>query len=168
VHAFYEAVVVLHLIAAMTWLGGMFFLVLVVVPWLRKGDRATAARLLQETGTRFRSVGWACFVTLLATGVMLLDFRGVDLSHFGEAWWRAGPFGSAVLWKLAVFGAILAVSAWHDFSVGPRATRAIQADPKSAEAERLRVLASRLGRLNVALGLVILSLAVILVRGWPV
>jgi putative copper resistance protein D len=168
VHAVYEAVVVLHLIAAVIWLGGMFFLVLVVVPWLRRGDRATAARLLQETGTRFRWVGWSCFLTLAATGTMLLDFRGVDLDHFGLAWWRDGPFGRAVLWKLGVFAAILVVSAWHDFRVGPQATRAVQADPKSPEAERLRRLASRLGRLNVVLGLVVLCLAVILVRGWPV
>lgn len=166
-HALYLAAVVLHLIAAFTWLGGMFFLVLVVVPWLRRGDRALAGAFLRDTGVRFRAVGWLCFATLAATGTFLLTYRGVEIQDLTRTEWLSGPFGRAVAWKLGVFGVILLVSAVHDFWLGPRATVELTRAPTSTEAQRLRRGASWLGRLNVALGLWALSLAVILVRGWP-
>ena len=47
----------LHILAAIVWIGGMSFLVLVVVPWLRKkGGGTDAGRFLRETGERFRNV----------------------------------------------------------------------------------------------------------------
>lgn len=167
-HTLYLAAVVLHLIAAFTWLGGMFFLVLVVVPWLRRGDRALAGAFLRDTGVRFRTVGWLCFATLAVTGTFMLSYRGVELQDLTRAEWLAGPFGRAVAWKLGVFGTILTVSAVHDFWLGPRATVELSRDPRSHAAERLRRGASWLGRLNVLLGLAALTLAVVIVRGWPV
>lgn len=163
----YLASVWLHILAATTWVGGMLFLMLVVVPWLRSGGRSQAVVFLRETGERFRSVGWACFGVLVVTGTFNLWVRGVRLADFGRAEWRSSPFGRAVLWKLAVFVVILGVSAVHDFAVGPGATRAISEDPGSAHAEALRRRASLLGRANALLALTIVALAVILVRGWP-
>ncbi len=66
-HSLYLLSVWVHILAATVWIGGMLFLVLVVVPWLRKGTRSDAAVLLRETGERFRNVGWICFVVLLIT-----------------------------------------------------------------------------------------------------
>lgn len=162
---FYLAAVVLHLIAMATWLGGMLFLVTVVIPWLRKGDRARAAALLQETGERFRAVGWLCFATILVTGVYLLAVRGVTLAALADPAWRASPYGKVVLGKLLTFTAIVGLSAIHDFRVGPRATEAVRRDPSAPEAERLRRMASHMGRLNLLLGLLMLVFAVQLVRG---
>ncbi|MCC6849134.1 MAG: hypothetical protein IT294_11595 [Deltaproteobacteria bacterium] len=67
-HALYVFSVWVHVLAAITWIGGMFFLMIMVMPWLRQGDRATAAAFLRETGTRFRTVGWGGFGVLLVTG----------------------------------------------------------------------------------------------------
>lgn len=157
----------LHILAASTWFGGMAFLVLVVVPWMRQGDRARGAVLLRETGTRFRDVGWVCFAIVLVTGTFNLWVRGVRLGDFTRAEWLASPFGKAVVLKLCVFALMLAVSAVHDFSLGPRATRAIERDPRSVEAEQLRRQASLLGRANVLFALVLIALGVVLVRGAP-
>lgn len=165
--ALYILSVWLHVLAAITWVGGMFFVVLVVVPWLRRGGRANASVFLRETGVRFRTVGWTCFAIVLTTGTFNLWVRGVRLGDFTQADWRSSPFGQATLLKLGVFVLVLLVSGVHDFSLGPRATIAIAKDPSSTEAERLRRRASVLGRLNTILALALVGLGVILVRGWP-
>ena len=167
-HTLYVLSVWIHILAATTWIGGMFFLVLVVVPWLRGRDRATAATFLRETGTRFRNVAWGCFAVLLVTGAFNLWLRGVRLENFAQREWLMSPFGHAVLCKLAVFALVLVVSAVHDFAVGPRASLAVEEDPRSPDAERLRRHASRLGRINALLALLLVALGVILVRGWPI
>lgn len=165
--ALYVLSVWIHILAATAWIGGIFFLVLVVVPWLHGKDRATAATFLRETGTRFRNVAWACFAVLLTTGVANLGFRGVRLENFFQREWLTSSFGHAVVCKLALFAAVLALSVIHDFSVGPRAAIAVEIDPASPEAEKLRRQASLLGRANALLALLLVAVGVILVRGWP-
>lgn len=166
-HALYLVSVWLHILAATLWIGGMFFLVLVVVPYLRKGDRAKAAALMRDTGGRFRDIGWMCFVTVLLTGTFNLWMRGVRMSSFADPAWRASVFGKAVELKLAVFTVVLLMSAAHDFVLGPKATRAIVADPRSKEAESLRRTASIMGRVNAVLALLLVAIGVVIVRGWP-
>jgi copper resistance protein D len=157
----------LHLLAVITWVGGMAFLVTVVVPWLRKGDRAQAAALLRDTGRRFRTVGWVCFAIIAVTGTYNLWARGVRLGSFLDAGWRGSPFGQAVLVKLGLFAVVLVVSAIHDFSVGPRASDELVRAPGSPRAERLRRAASLMGRGNALLAIALVAVGVILVRGWP-
>lgn len=166
-HALYVTSVFLHILAAIAWIGGMFFLVLVVVPWLRRGDRARGAAFLQQTGARFRDIGWACFAVLLVTGTFQLWRRGVRLGDLVDPAWLGSPAGTAIALKLAVFALVIAISAVHDFVHGPRATRAVQRDPSSPEAERMRRRASLFGRVNVVLALALVALGVVIVRGWP-
>lgn len=165
--ALYIASVYFHILAALVWLGGMFFLILVVVPWLRRGNRAAAGTLLRDTGRRFRTVGWACLVTLLATGSVNLWLRRVRPVDFTRPEWLESPFGRAVLLKLTLFAVVLVLSAAHDFVIGPRATGAMEADPGGPEALRLRRWASWMGRANALLALALVFLGVVLVRGWP-
>ncbi len=166
-HALYLFSVWVHILAATVWVGGMLFLVLVVVPWLRKGGRTNAGIFLRETGERFRNVGWVCFGLVLVTGTFNLWVRGVRLSHFASADWLGSPFGKTVVVKLSAFLLVLMVSAVHDFVVGPRATRAIAAGPHSAQAQLERRRASLLGRVNVVLALILVAAGVLLVRGVP-
>jgi len=143
----------------------MFFLVLVVVPWLRSGQRQNAGAFLQETGTRFRSVGWVCFGLVVITGTFNLWVRGVRLGDFFQESWRRSDFGKAVLFKLSVFVVVLILSGIHDFIIGPQATRVLQEDPTSTKALQLRRQASLMGRANALLALVLVACAVVLVRG---
>lgn len=168
-HALYVISVFLHIIAATAWVGGMLFLVLVVVPWLRSSGRggAAAATFLRETGVRFRAVGWSCFLVLVVTGTFNLHMRGVGvLSLSDSAFWQS-PFGSVFAVKMLLFMGVLLVSLIHDFIVGPSATQLIAEAPNSAEAARVRKQASLLGRLNALFALAIVLCAVMLVRGWP-
>ncbi len=154
-----------HITAATIWLGGMLFLVFVVVPWLRAGHQAQAGAFLRETGARFRSIGWTCFGLFALTGSFNLWVRGVRWSSFRDPSWLSSPFGHRVIEKLGIFLLILVISIVHDFIIGPRATRALEQDPRSKEAQRLRVWARSIGRLNVLLALMMVMLGVLLTRG---
>lgn len=165
--ALYLLSVWLHVLAAIAWVGGMAFLVLVVVPWLRGSGQANAVAFLRETGARFRAVAWVCFGIVLLTGTTNLWLRGVRMRDVVDPAWLASPFGVAVLAKLTVFVVVLGLSAVHDFVVGPRATAAMGVGTRTPEALRLRRWASWIGRANTLLALLLVALGVILVRGWP-
>lgn len=165
----YLASVWIHIIAATIWIGGLFFLVLVVVPWLRGGGAGAvdAGTFLRQTGERFRAVGWICFGLVFVTGLFNLWVRGVRPANLADAAWWASGFGGAVGLKLLAFALVIGVSWVHDFQIGPRATEAIGRDPRSEETRALRRRASLLGRINAVLALVLVALGVVLVRGWP-
>ncbi|MFO0725846.1 MAG: CopD family protein [Myxococcota bacterium] len=156
----------LHILAAATWAGGMSFVALVVVPWLRSGGRGNAGAFLRETGLRFRAVGWVCFGVVLVTGTFNLWMRGVRLGNLVDPAWLSSPFGLSVAAKLAVFALVVGLSAVHDFNIGPRAAEAMERDPAGPGTERLRRQASIFGRVNGLLALVLIAIAVTIVRGW--
>lgn len=156
----YVASVYLHILAAATWVGGIIFLVVVVVPALR---RAPSPELLREAVFRFRAVGWIAFAVLLVTGLYNLHMRGIGWAELTDPAFRATASGKALLIKLACFAVVLALQAAHDFSIGPRALAAMEA--KTPEAQRLRKQAGWIGRINGLITLVIVLCAVIVVRG---
>lgn len=166
-HTWYLLSVFFHIVAATIWVGGTFSIALVVVPFLRTGDRRTAANAMRVMGTRLRDIGWGCFALLAVTGSFNAWVRGVRLSSFGDPIFLGSPFGRAFLAKLGVFAAILAVSAFHDFVLGPRSARLVAGDPASPAAEHARRMASWLGRVNALLALATIAVAVTLVRGLP-
>ena len=174
----YHLNVTVHLLAALLWLGGMFFLALVGAPALRELESpALRGRLFSEIGARFRTVGWWCIGVLLVTGTLNLHFRGLlhaDVLLAGDFW--AGRYGHALAWKLAGVTGMIVVSWLHDFVVGPAASRAAaatteegreaagaRADPEEATALRRR--ASWLARANGILGILVVWAAVRLARG---
>ena len=156
----YVASVYLHILAAATWVGGIIFLVVVVVPALK---RAPSPELLREAVFRFRAVGWIAFAVLLVTGLYNLHIRGIGWAELTDPAFRATASGKALLIKLGCFAVVLALQAAHDFSIGPRALVAMET--KTPEAQRLRRQAGWIGRINGLITLVIVLCAVIVVRG---
>ena len=58
-HVTYLAVTLLHILAAMMWVGSLLFMSLLLVPSLRAmKDPPLMARLIQTVGTRYRVAGW--------------------------------------------------------------------------------------------------------------
>src|ERR1035437_3878987 len=91
----------IHVLAAMLWLGGMFFLGVVGAPLLRAIEPPELRqRLFQLIGERFRTVGWCAIAVLLVTGTINLHYRG--LLHWD------GIFGSKSFWQTNI-GMALAV-----------------------------------------------------------
>jgi uncharacterized membrane protein len=162
--ALYLANVTLHVLAAMLWLGGMFFFAIVGAPVLRRVEPAPLRmQLFQAAGERFRIVGWACIAVLLVTGVVNLWFRGVlSADTLGAASFWSSPYGGALAHKLVGVALMLLVSAVHDFVHGPAASRLAPGSPEAVAARRRAAIWARV---NALLGLVVLISAVRLARG---
>ncbi|HVJ89582.1 MAG TPA: DUF4149 domain-containing protein [Labilithrix sp.] len=167
-HALYLFSVWLHIIAAMTWIGGMLFLVTVIVPMLRQPSmRDRAMELFHMLGVRFRRVGWIAIFSLLVTGVFNLLRRGYELHQVWTGAVFAGTWGHLLAGKLLLVALIVISSALHDFYVGPTATRLAREGASPERRERLRRLASWMGRTTLLLALAVVAIAVMLVRGTP-
>jgi len=160
----YIANVTVHVFAALIWLGGMFFFAIVGAPVLRHVDPPELrVRLFKLLGERARNVGWIMLAVLVVTGALNLHFRGLlNRQQLLSSTFWATRYGRALGWKLAAVSAMLIVSALHDFIFGPAASRF---DVGSPEAETARRRASRLGRINALLGVIIVVIAVRLARG---
>jgi putative copper export protein len=161
----YWVSVTTHILAALFWLGGIFFLGLVGAPVLRGVEPAALRqRLFHQLGVRFRAAGWLAIAVLIATGFVNLHYRGLlrwDGVLTDPEFWRT-PLGHALGVKLAAVVAMLIVSGVHDFVLGPRAGRA---SVGSEHATRLRRRASMVARVNAFLGVVVVIAAARLARG---
>jgi len=161
----YYVNVTIHVLAAMLWLGGMFFLGIVGAPVLRSIEPPPLRqRLFQELGSRFRRVGWIAIAVLVTTGILNLYFRGWlhwrGVLGAGEFW--SSAVGRALFVKLIAVAMMISISAIHDFIHGPRAGRAA---PGSPAALAMRKRAALLARVNALLGIILVIAAVRLARG---
>ncbi len=154
----------IHVLAALFWLGGMWFLALVGAPVLRRIESAELRRdIFRMLGEHFRRLGWVAIGVLVATGVLNLSMRGlldVEILASG-AFWRS-RLGQALGWKLAGVAAMIVAGVVHDFYIGPAASRL---EPGSPAQVRARRRAAWLARANAVLGIGVVYAAVILTRG---
>lgn len=159
--------VFIHIVSAIVWIGGMTFMIMVLVPALRKNvDRKTFSALFHSVGVRFRKIGWIALLLLIITGVYNLDFRGYDLEDLWTGALFMGEFGHVLMQKLIAFSAILLISIVHDFWIGPTATRLARQDPLSQQTARYRKSAAWMGRINFMLGIIVVAMGIVLVRGF--
>lgn len=160
----YHLNVTVHLLAALLWLGGMFFFALVGAPVLRRVEPPELrASLFQRLGERFRTVGWIAIGVLLVTGFLNLHYRGMlSLELWADPTFRASPLGQALGWKVGAVTAMLVVSITHDFILGPAASR-LEAGSRAAISARR--WAAWLARANAFIGIVVVLAAVRLARG---
>lgn len=163
----YQLSVYLHILSAMVWVGGMLFLTLVAVPVARRLPPAERARLLDAVGRRFRAVGWAAVALLIATGIVNTSYRRVAWGDLVSGAILDTTFGRVLGLKLAVVAAMLAITALHDFVLGPRSTRALARPDQPAPPAVGRLLMRLLAVLALLLALLVVALASMLVRGVP-
>jgi uncharacterized membrane protein len=153
--------VTLHLLAAITWAGGIAFLALVGAPVLRHvDDAALRQRLFNALGQRFRVVGWLAVGVAVLSGTALLAERGL-LAAMGDAGFWATAAGHALGVKLVALVAMLGINGWHDLVDGPRASAAV---PGTPAAVALRQRSMRLARAGAVAALVVVVAGVWLSR----
>ncbi|HEX9691823.1 MAG TPA: DUF4149 domain-containing protein [Gemmatimonadales bacterium] len=159
----YHVNVVIHLLAAMLWLGGMFFFAAVGAPVLRSIEPPELRQaLFERLGRRFRSIGWAAVGVLLMTGVLNLQFRGLlESATLLRAEFWGTTYGRFLALKLTCVVLMIVLGAVHDFVLGPAASRAAPGTPQAAA---LRHRSAWIARINAVVGLILIVAAVRLVR----
>lgn len=133
-----EALRVVHLLAAIVWVGGTVALVFVAVPPVQRLEREARAATLRAFGRRWRPIGWSALGIAIATG--------------GAIAARAHAFDTTTSrfdWVLAVKGALvglLVVGAYlHDFVLGPGLAQQI----REGRPQSLRRVLTTIGRMNL-------------------
>jgi len=151
----------LHLLAAITWIGGMLFILVVLLPVVRPSllpeDRAM---LVGRIGRRFGYISLAALFVLLITGYMNGERRHVDWADL-----TATTYGTRLLIKLILVAAIVVVSVLHTW-FGHRMVKlaAGERTPEvMAERRRLQVMSGSLSALNLVLNLIVVWLAASLI-----
>lgn len=160
-HSVYIASVFFHIVAACLWLGGMLFLILAFIPGIKKHPNKVS--LISAVSLKFRIVGTIALIVLLITGVIQLEYRGVqwNMEYFGGS-----TFGIIAGLKIIVFICIISISLIHDFYIGIRTIDTWIKQPDNPKTTTLRNLSRLLGRVNFILALVAVFLGILLVRGW--
>lgn len=155
-----------HLLAAIAWIGGQLFLVLVVLPVLR-GTLPPPQRMLlvAQLGRRFAVLSWIALALLVVTGFLNGERRGVAWEALPTA---GSTYGQVLFAKLCLVAVVIALTFLQGQVLGPRMTcLAAQAAGNSSEDEARRRRLARLSAIgsvtNLLLNLVIVYLAARLV-----
>jgi len=106
----------IHLLAAMTFLGGWMFVLFAIRPSLREGRTKTPSpdglEMVKKIGNRFRTIGWVSLVALILTGASQL------LDESGSARIESG-WGLVMMLKLFVFAIVGGLVFVHDLILDP-------------------------------------------------
>jgi uncharacterized membrane protein len=163
----YQTVVFIHVLSAVIWVGGMLFLVMVLVPLSRRGMKAGGAtgELLRQSTQKFLPVAWLAMGLLVVTGIYIgWDHWGVRPGNFFST---GGHFFRILQIKTGLFVLVIVLSLVHDFLLGPRVLSRLESAPipnSSTHGKAARGLLLTLARVNLLAVLIILVLAVLLVR----
>lgn len=154
------ALVWIHLLAAVVWVGGMVFLSVVLVPVLKRdGGFARHAALFRAAAYRFRAVVWGAMGILVATGSALAIERAIPLTDPSQ-------WPSIFMAKIALVALLFTLTLLHDLAVAPQVRR-ILGTAEAARSARDRLLvryAVLVPRLSLLVALFVLLAAVVLAR----
>jgi uncharacterized membrane protein len=163
----YNLVVLIHVLSAIVWVGGMLFIALVVIPALRDFQpQEKRTEVISATATRFRKIGWIAIIIIFITGLINIINRGVTHEMIVSGSLLSTHFGKVLTIKLGLFVVMMLLSVLHDFILGPRHLRLLQS-PKSnpanmSDINKNRKLVSWLARVNVIISVLIVACAVML------
>jgi uncharacterized membrane protein len=149
----------LHLMAAIFWVGGQLFLVLVVLPVLRQElAEAERVRIVARAGRRFAMLSAAALAVLLVTGPLNAIDHGISWSILRDTTW-----GHVLAVKAALVFIMLLLTTAHGVYFGRRLEQlgAIAGQDPASAARRavLQRQSIRLSALNLLLNIVIVGLA---------
>ena len=150
---------ILHLAAMAVWLGGLAVLVMVVVPFARRGGHELHSAVMK----RWSYIAYSCVACLVVTG----EFQASRQVDPVEALWSTS-YGAVLLIKLGVVGAMLVAAVLaqrHVLATAPSEAGGT-ADERFAGGDVLTVI-RRSVRIEAALAVVVLAVTAVLVSQPP-
>lgn len=148
----------LHVLAAIFWIGGMLFLTLIIVPFLNAmKDPQDKRNVYRAIGPRYRAFAWLAIIILVTTGPLNMYLLGISPANIFNPEFHGTSYGQPLMIKLGLVFLIVLSSLLHDFWVGPKA----RTSPKFS------FYAKVFGRGNLIVALLIVIFAVIIrTGGW--
>ena len=140
---------IIHLLAAMIWVGGSVALVFVGVPAIRILEGEPRGRAMRELGLRWRPLGYSSLGVAAITGVIL----AADDWSEGRS-----PFKGVLLVKIGLSVGLVIASYLHNYVLGPRLQREI----RDGKPERTRPTLVAVGWTSLALTITVPILGAIL------
>src|SRR3990172_8926493 len=149
----------LHVLAATIWVGPQVFLFVAAIPAIRTVEDAQArARAMRVVTSRFGWLGWGAMAVLVITGIgNLFEIAPVDP---GDIWDL--NYGAIFIAKMALTGAVIALTALHSFVIGPRMITLQESAADEAQVAAMRRVSIIVSGVGLVLSLGILSCAALL------
>ena len=151
----YDLLVVVHVVSAAVWVGGVVALTFVAVPVAQRQTGPLRGELLRDFGRRWRPIGWGALTLAIATGIPVADhWNAFD----GDVLFDT-RFGRLLLLKVGLVALLIALSVAHSRLGGVLASQIREGREQSAR--RPLVL---IGRASLATTLAIPVVAVLLTK----
>jgi len=142
---------IVHLLAAIVWVGGTIALVFVSVPPAQRLEGPQRAAMLRELGRRWRPIGWSALAVAIATGAWI-----ASLEHAYDT--TPTRFDVVLAVKGALVGLLVAGAYLHDFVLGPGLAREI----REGKSQSMRPVLVAIGRLNLLITIALPILGAVL------
>jgi len=142
---------IVHLLAAIVWVGGTVALVFVSVPPAQRLEGPQRAAMLRELGRRWRPIGWSALAVAIASGAWI-----ASLEHAFDT--TPTRFDVVLAFKGALVGLLVAGAYLPDFVLGPGLARQI----REGRPQSLRPLLVAIGRLNLLITIALPILGAVL------
>jgi copper transport protein len=133
----------LHLVGMAAWVGGLFYLAVVLLPPLSKLSPRQRARVLALGLPEFSALAIVSAFTLAATGSLNTVIHLTSIDQF-----LTTAYGRTLTIKISLFLLMVLISAYHAFVLRPRLAQALReqsASPSTAVVEAEEVVASLAG-----------------------
>ena len=143
----------IHVIAAVTWVGGNLILAMVIVPHFRQSlPPVQRIKLLTQIGKRFEPVVWGCIAVLFFTGIVNIFFS-VDITSASPI---SDAFMRTLLIKIGLFFVLTILTVLHSMIFAPRLAAAIEdLDPTLEELPpEIKPLRSQMSIVSSLMGVV--------------
>ncbi len=142
----------LHMLAAVAWVGGMVFNLLVVRPSMGVVDLPQRLKLVDGILRRFIPVVWASVGLLVSTGLLITLKRTTSFEMLLKT-----EYGNILLLKLGVVAVMISIVVLIRYSLLLRFESLI--DSQSSDLNKVLGQIVTLVKVNLALGVLVLFLA---------
>ncbi len=153
----FTALRIIHLLAAMVWVGGSIALIVAGVPAVRKLEGEARATAMRALGLRWRPLGWGAMGVAIVSGLWLTDHHG----GFNEQA-LSTPFDRTLIAKSVLVVLLVIASVIHNSVLGPKLQRQLREHSPDAPGTRRRLVV--VGYLSLALTIAVPVLGAVAVQ----